>query len=269
MEAIDMTRVRRWRLAGPVALVAALALLGAPAGAVPVVHAEATIVVTTVDREINNDGDCSLQEAIYSANRDAATAPDPSNPAATINTGCVAGSGTDTIELPPAGVFTFADPIDDAANFMGPTVTPIITSPIIIEGRGALLERLEAGRLTRAFAVGPTGNLDLREVHVKGFSIRGGDGGPGGGGGGMGAGGAIFVQGGTLLVQWSTFEGNTVRGGDGGSDRADAAGGGGGIFGDGGGGTHSGGGGGGARGDGGDARADRRATSGAAAGVAG
>lgn len=220
----------------------------------PVARAGTTIFVTTVNQEINGDAFCSLQEAIYAANRDANTAPDPSNPSSSISTACPAGSGHDTIELPHVSVFSFADPIDDANNFIGPTVTPIITSDITIEGRGARLQRVDGGRDTRAFAVAANGFLDLREVHVKGFSIHGGNGGLGGGGGGMGAGGAIFVEGGSLLVQWSTFEGNVVHGGDGGDvdpQLNDAGGGGGGLSGDGGNAFLSGGGGGGSRGDGG------------------
>jgi hypothetical protein len=240
-----------------VAAITAAALAASLGWASPVVRAGATITVTTVNQEINTDAACSLQEAIHAANRDDNKAPNPSNPGQLLTTGCAAGSGTDVIELPPGGVFSFADPIDDADNYVGPSVTPIIVSAIIIEGRGARLQRLGAGRLTRAFVVGATGNLDLREVHVKDFFIRGGDGGSGGGGGGMGAGGAIYVQGGTLLVQWSTFEGNGVRGGDGGDEGQGGprgGGGGGGLSGQGGAGETGGGGGGGSRGDGGDAR---------------
>ena len=246
------------RIAARLVLLATMTALAVPLIGAPIAKAGTTIFVTTTNQEINDDGACSLQEAIYAANRDASTAPDPVHPNQDITTGCPAGSGHDTIELPPMGVFNFTLPINDRDNYIGPTVTPIITSDITIEGRGAKLERLAAGsRLTRAFAVGPTGFLDLREVHVKGFSIRGGDGGVHGGGGGMGGGGAIYVQGGSLLVQWSTFEANGVRGGDGGDAGDDNGGGGGGLSGNGGvGETGGGGGGGGSRGDGGDARVD-------------
>jgi hypothetical protein len=235
---------------------ATVALLVASMGiAVPTVAAGTTITVNTVNQEINGDGFCSLQEAIYAANLDDNVAPDPANPGHLLDTACPGGSGHDVIELLPMNVFTFADPIDDADNFIGPSVTPIITSDITIEGRGARLERLAAGRLTRAFAVGPTGFLDLREVHVKGFSVHGGNGNDGGGGG-MGAGGAIYVQSGRLLVQWSTFEANHAEGGDGAFQDQIAGGGGGGLSGNGGAGTSDGtarlggGGGGGSRGDG-------------------
>ncbi len=112
----------------------------------------------------------------------------------------------------------------------------------------------------RAFSVSAGGSLDLREVHVKGFAVRGGNGARGGGGG-MGAGGAIFVHGGSLLVQWSTFEGNTATGGNGstGSQFDGAGGGGGGLGGNGGRGDAGGGGGGGSRGNGADSGSDHGA----------
>ena len=53
----------------------------------------ATIVVNTTDDENNADGDCSLREAVTSANNDAAT------------DACTAGSGADIITL-PAGTYT-------------------------------------------------------------------------------------------------------------------------------------------------------------------
>ncbi len=231
------------------------AILAASLLTIPTHVAGATIYVTTTTQEINSDSYCSLQEAIYAANLDDNKAPDSSNAGQVIATGCEAGNGADIIELPAEHVFSYADPITDVINFVGPSATPMVTSTITIEGRGSRLERVSAGRPTRAFVVGPTGFLDLREVHVEGFFIHGGDGGLGGGGGGMGAGGAIYVQGGRLLVQWSTFEGNGVRGGDGGDEgvAVDGGGGGGGLSGNGGNAGFSGGGGGGSRGSGGNA----------------
>ena len=99
--------------------------------------------------------------------------------------------------------------VDDAANYLGPTATPFITSTLTIEGRGATLVRSGLAPRMRAFAVAPTGNLDLREVTVTNFASKGGDG-KHGGGGGLGAGGALAVLDGTLLVQWSTFAGNSA-----------------------------------------------------------
>lgn len=244
-----MSPLLRRRLA---AAASSLTILASLVVAVPAASAASVIGVTTTNQEINGDGFCSLQEAIYAANLDDSVAPDPTSPGDFVATACVGGDGADIIELPPMSVFTFADPISDADNYVGPSVTPIITSEIIIEGRGARLERHSLGRLTRAFVIGFGGDLDLREVHVKGFGIHGGNGADGGGGG-MGAGGAIYVDLGDLRIQWSTFEGNTAEGGDGAFRDTSGAGGGGGLAGDGGpsGSFGGGGGGGGARGSGG------------------
>src|SRR3989338_6962424 len=55
----------------------------------------ANITITTINDELNADGDCSLREAIESANTD--TAIDA----------CLAGAGTDTIIL-PAGTYVLS-----------------------------------------------------------------------------------------------------------------------------------------------------------------
>jgi len=68
MDPIDLIRARRRRLARAAALVGATAMLGASALAAPVAVADTVITVNTVSQEINGDGFCSLQEAIYAAN---------------------------------------------------------------------------------------------------------------------------------------------------------------------------------------------------------
>ena len=256
-----MTRMR-WagRRAGVAALTTAL-LVATLGWASPMVRAAGTITVNTINQEVNGNADCSLQEAIYAANLDASLAPDASNPGTYFTTGCAAGSGADTIWLAPNAVYTVTGPIDDPLNYLGPTATPIVWSDIVIEGQGARLQRHPAGQLTRAFAVAKieftgttrTGNLTIHELHVKGFAIHGGNGNDGGGGG-MGAGGAIYVEDASLGIGWSTFEGNSAEGGNGGFHDQVAGGGGGGLSGDGGAGANDtfrgGGGGGGSRGDG-------------------
>lgn len=211
-------------------------------------YSASVINVTTTSPD--GSGGCSLSEAIIAANTD-------SNAHASE---CTAGSGADTIMLPVGGTFVMSAPYDDYANYTGPTATPMVTSAITIEARGATIQH--GGSLVpyRAFAVGVTGNLTIREAYVKGFEVQGGDG-SSGGGGGMGAGGAVYVRGGSLTVEQSTFESNGALGGDGGAAQVvdcfgpDSAigGGGGGLGGDGGdefNGCSSGGGGGGSRGDG-------------------
>ncbi|GAA1797569.1 choice-of-anchor Q domain-containing protein [Agromyces neolithicus] len=219
-------------------------------------HADAVIVVDSTSQALGGPG-CSLPEAILAANQDSSHVQHPMANGLSFETECAAGSGVDVIELAPAGVYAFGSVIDDAFNHVGPTATPVVTSHLIIEGRGAVINRTGT-TLMRAFAVQDGGFLDLREVHVKDFAAKGGNGAGRGGGGGLGAGGAIYVHAGSLLVQWSTFEANSATGGNGGG-RSDTGGGGGGggggLGGRGGGSTSDGGGGGGSRGAGASAQA--------------
>jgi hypothetical protein len=138
-----------------------------------------------------------------------------------------------------------------------------------IEGNGATLQwfdRFRPGN-SRLFAIGKvddenfpkgTGELTLTNVYIKGFHVKGGDGGIGGGGGGLGAGGAIYNEG-NLTVENCSFENNGAAGGRGGEkgphEGGSGAGGGGGLSGNGGQGLFfwGGGGGGGSVGNGGTA----------------
>jgi uncharacterized repeat protein (TIGR02543 family) len=222
----------------------------------------ATIVVNTFQ---SGTGNCSLVEAIYSANFHNNLAIDSTNPDHFVPTGCVPGDGNDTILLPPQAVFQLSTIVDDAHNPFGPTATPIIFSNITIEASGARLEHVGNLKM-RLFAVGAasvdlnpggpskivsgTGKLTIRNAHIKGFVVNGGNGGFGGGGGGMGAGGAIYVKDGAVIIDSSTFEANGAIGGNGSASTSEPrAGGGGGLTGNGG---RDGGGGGGSRGNGGE-----------------
>ena len=235
----------------------------------------ADIQVNTTQQGVSN-GQCSLQEAIYSSEFKLNIAVDLTDPDHFVTTGCAPGTGNDTIWLVPTGaVFTFDHFWDgDAHNIYGPTATPVIFSTITIMGNGATLQWASPFGLianTRLFAVGTvndptivgtvnpgfvgTGNLTLMNVYVKGFRIKGGDGGSGGGGGGLGAGGAIYVDtGSSLTVANSTFENNGAVGGNGGGKgdpTSEGGGGGGGLSGNGGDVCAGAGGGGGSRGNGG------------------
>src|SRR5262245_17659561 len=100
----------------------------------------ASITVTTTVPGVNDDAQCSLQEAIYAANLDASAAPDPAHladPNAFITTACAAGSGADTIWLPAKATFTMAEPVADVYNYLGATATPMVTSTITIEAAGS------------------------------------------------------------------------------------------------------------------------------------
>lgn len=248
----------------------------------------ARIYVTNTTQKIGpiGTGGCSLEEAIYSAvlhdSLDGGAhgiAIDATDPDHFITTECVMGTGNgDVIVLPSGADFQLKSALDnpssplgvDAYNYMGPTATPMIYSAVTIEAYGATLEWVGQGS-SRLFAIGQatvrtpngtasgTGNLTIRNAYIKGFHVKGGD----GGGGGLGAGGAIFVQNATLVIETSTFDSNSATGGNSGnsSDLRDggggmggnggqrpnsAAGGGGGVRGNGGdSGSHAGGGGGG------------------------
>jgi hypothetical protein len=214
-------------------------------------------------------GQCSLQEAIYAAEFGTSIAISQvfNGQDVTYQTGCTGATGKgDTIVLHDL-TYSFSASWDaDAYNYMGPTATPIIFKNIAIQGNGATLQWTNNGEPEnfRLFAIGNpvaitingntysgTGILTLQNVYIKGFRVKGGDGGNGGGGG-LGAGGAIYVsRGGSLTVENSTFDTNAAFGGNGGGNGV--GGGGGGLSGNGGGGQpDSGGGGGGSRGNGGD-----------------
>src|SRR6266542_2256959 len=154
-----------------------------------------TIYVTTTQQGITDPNNCSLQEAIYSANFDQNIAVDSTNPDHFYITGCVAGSGADTITLPDGAVFQMSNIVDDAHNPLGPTATPFIFSEITIEANGAMLQR--TGNLKfRAFAVGRAcvdlatgtscdafnppatgasglGDLTIRNAYIRDFAVKG------------------------------------------------------------------------------------------------
>jgi hypothetical protein len=199
----------------------------------------ATIFVTTTQQKISSTGGCSLQEAIWSSRLHQSIAVsryDLGNNYEYVGTEyvatqCAAGDGNDTIVLPAKATLPLNKPVADSSNYMGPTATPMIASNVTIEGYGATLSYVPAcyagytgtpcsnpafDYLFRAFSVGASGNLTLKNVRISGFVAKGGDGGYGGGGGGLGAGGAIYLQGGTLSVQNSTFDHNGAVGGNGG-----------------------------------------------------
>src|SRR5436190_23184453 len=69
--------------------------------------AQVMIYVNTTQQGVTN-GNCSLQEAIYSSELKFNIALQSTAPDVFYKTGCVPGSGNnDTIVLPPAAVFTF------------------------------------------------------------------------------------------------------------------------------------------------------------------
>jgi hypothetical protein len=219
--------------------VAALAVWSLLLAALPQPTLANTIFVTSL-AQFGGPSDCTLVGAIYASKLKSAKyialyfAPGQSdNPvdsgelkAQMQPTGCVAGSGNDTIILPTGATLVMNFTAADADDFMGRTATPMITGNIVIEANGATL--LGTPGFVRAFAVGPNGSLTLRNAHIKGFGVTGGAGAEGGGGG-LGAGGAIYVShGGHLAIAGCTFDHNSAQGGAGGGTTLSSNGGGGG-----------------------------------------
>ncbi len=154
----------------------------------------ANITVNTTDDELNSDGDCSLREAIQSANTD--TAVD----------GCTSGSGTDTITL-PAGTYTLS--IAGTGENANATGDLDITSNLTIAGAGATATIIDGGSIDRVIDIGIGATAQINDVTIqKGSSI--------------GFGGGIFNSG-TLTMNNSTIDDNETTG-------PNLSGGGGGIF---------------------------------------
>ena len=108
----------------------------------------ANIFVTSLADKISDRGGCSLKEAILSANGD--TNFIFTSPTTGFFTGCVAGSGDDTIVLPIGQVIFLSRIMDDPDNPFGPTATPMIVSRITIEMNGTRLQWVGSRRRERS-----------------------------------------------------------------------------------------------------------------------
>ena len=111
----------------------------------PATHARqsTTFIVDTLDDELNSDGDCSLREAIASANEN--TSVDL----------CPAGDSvlTDTISFNVAGTITLTERLSVTAG-----------GPLIIDGGGVIT--LSGGRKVRVFYVANEAQLTFRLLTV-------------------------------------------------------------------------------------------------------
>ncbi len=169
-----------------------------------------------VDDTIN--GNCSLIEAIRSANTDSVVGADA----------CPAGSGSDQLDL---GGATYSLTVVNDTNY-GYNATPCITSEISIIGGGAIITRSSTSADFRLICVADTGHLEIEDTTITngkadGPSLsyqRGGailvrgildlDNVVLNGNTAAQQGGALLVDGGTANISNSTFEGNSaVKGG--------------------------------------------------------
>ena len=114
----------------------------------------ASITVNTTSPGINNDGACSIIEALENANADALVHAD-----------CVAGSGADVISLPDDAIVIFTTTHNTTG---GGNALPVITGTVTIFGNGATLVRdSNVAPSFRFFNVAATGNLTLRDLGMR------------------------------------------------------------------------------------------------------
>ena len=141
----------------------------------PTRHALAgTITVNTLTDEFNNNGLCSLREAITAANTD--TAVDA----------CPAGSGTDTINLPSGYILTDLAGAGEDLNMTGDYD---IHSNIIFKGAGIGSTIIDGHTLDRVFQIPPDGSAQFEDVTIADGDL------------GIGiSGGNILVYGGNLIL---------------------------------------------------------------------
>lgn len=103
-------------------------------------------------------GRCTLVNAIIAANTDRATG------------GCRAGSGADTIVLPPGSTQRLRR-VDNTTY--GPTGLPVVTSKITIAGQGSTIVRTGHAPAFRLLAVGSGGKLTVRDLSLRGGAAAG------------------------------------------------------------------------------------------------
>ena len=212
------------------------------AAAVFAVHAAsaATITVTSTADGIVADGNCTLREAITSANTD--TAIDA----------CTAGSGADTIVL-GAGTYTLS--VAGANENANATGDLDITSNITLSGADPASTIISGAGLDRVIHVLSTGTATIQHVTIRDGASQFGGGvynagtttlrdcivtansataGNGGGSGGVagGGGGGVFnASGATLVFDTCSITNNSAIGGTGQSPSVGGGGGGGGAAG--------------------------------------
>jgi hypothetical protein len=138
----------------------------------------------TLAATITVGGPCTLVDAITAANTNAATG------------GCPAGSGADTIVLPPGSTQTLTQVNNDT---YGATGLPVVSSVITIAGQGSTIARASGAPAFRLLAVHRTGDLTLQETTVSGGTSTD-----------FLGGGGVANFGGTLAITNSTIAGNTT-----------------------------------------------------------
>lgn len=142
----------------PAVRTAIVSLLVAGAFAIAPAAQAATISVTTTADELNTDGDCSLREAIRSANSDGVDPHDA----------CASGSGADTIALPAGTYMLSVGPAGDNAALTGDLD---ITSDVTLDPTGVVV--IDGGALDRVFMVIGSGALTASDLTIRGGKATG------------------------------------------------------------------------------------------------
>lgn len=155
---------------------------------IPIVYAE-TITVNTTDDEVNSDGDCSLREAILSANTN--TAVDA----------CEAGDGDDIISI-PAGTYILS--ISGAGEDAAQTGDLDLTADVTIIGADMFTTLIDASNIDRIFDVHNGTAVTISNLTMQNGMVDGN-------------GGGININfGGELTLTSSLLVGNVATGSGGG-----------------------------------------------------
>lgn len=185
-------------------------LLGSSLGFVPRVEA-ASLTVTTLEDELNEDGDCSLREAIVAANTDTAT------------DACPAGNGADTIEL-GAGTYEFT--LTGSDENAAATGDLDITDDLTIQGQDAETTIIDANWIDRVIDIRGAITVIFSNITIDKGSAFGSGGGVFNQNGNLtfdhviissseaSIGGGIFNASGSLSIQNSEITSNSGGGGD-------------------------------------------------------
>lgn len=175
-------------------------------------HANTIPVDTTTD-EINNDGDCSLREAIESANTNSAI------------DACPTGSGSDTIMLPTGTYQLSLSGANEDNNLTGDFD---ISDTLTISGDGIGLTVIDANHLDRALQTLGAAAITLQDISIQNGTVTGSGGGAtfnaaatltntyvsgntaSGDGGGLYVNGVLTMNGTTIITNTASSRGGGV-----------------------------------------------------------
>lgn len=161
------------------------------ASGIPMARAVTTITVTTTNDELNGDGDCSLREAVVSANKDRAVS------------GCAAGSGADVV-IVPAGTYLLTRL--GSAEFSAVSGDLNLRSDVTIIGAGATDTIVDANGIDQGFSVALGINVAIKHITIQ-HGVAEDEYTPGRSGGG------IFSQGHLILDQVVLYDNHALYGG--------------------------------------------------------